>query len=397
MKAVRVGVAVALMVTGGYLLSATEVPADLALPPVDVDRLFGSDFVADARAYESFFYIDRALAAMALLVTLWLYSRRGARLVRESAAGPIGTGMLLGMLGLGIAWLVGLPFRAAMHEWARRKGTTEAGYFEWLLGDWALLAAAFLSVCAALVAIMALARRLDERWWIPGAAVFVGVAALFLFAAPYLDLGTRPLHDESLRAAASSYERRLGIGPIALRVKEVGESVRTANAIAQGIGPSQRVVFWDSLLREPFSPDEQKVVLAHELAHHSQRHLLKAIGWFALFAVPGAWILMRATRGRGGMGTPEAVPLALFVVACLLVVSIPAANWISRRMELEADWKALEVTRDPTSVHALMVNYSQTSLADPEPPEWAQLLFGTHPTLRDRVVLARAWEEREAP
>ena len=49
------------------------------------------------------------------MLTLWLYARRGAGLARESSAGPIGTGMLLGMLGLGIVWLVHLPFGLAAH------------------------------------------------------------------------------------------------------------------------------------------------------------------------------------------------------------------------------------------------------------------------------------------
>jgi STE24 endopeptidase len=388
---------VAGLAAGAFFLLPTAVPGDLELPPIDVDRVFGAELVGDARRYERFFYVDWLLAEIALLVTLWLYSRRGAALVRESAAGPIGTGMLLGMLGLGVAWLVGLPFRIAVHWWARRNDTSEVGYVDWLLEDWILLAAEFLAVSFALVVVMGLARRLGERWWLPGAAVFVGIAAVFTFAVPYLDFTSQPLRDASLRETASGFERELGLGHVPLRVEEVSEDTDVANAVAMGIGPSRRVVFWDTLLQEPFSTGEQEVVLAHELAHHSQRHLLEGLGWFTLFAVPSAWILMRATRRRGGMGEPEAVPLALFVVACIMVASAPAANAVSRRLEQEADWKALEVTSDPAAVRRLMTNLAETSFADPEPPEWTQVLFGTHPTFADRVALARAWAEHESP
>jgi STE24 endopeptidase len=103
---------------------------------------------------------------------------------------------------------------------------------------------------------------------------------------------------------------------------------------------------------------------------------------------------MQSTKARGGMGAAEAVPLALVVVAVLQLVSTPAANWITRRMEAEADWKALEVTRDPQALEQLMVDFSQTSLGDPDPPRWAQLMFGTHPALADRVAMARAWAAR---
>jgi STE24 endopeptidase len=223
--------------------------------------------------------------------------------------------------------------------------------------------------------------------------VFVAIAGVFTFVSPYLDYTTKALRDESLQASARAYEQKLGLPAIPIRVEEVSQDTDQANAYAFGLGPSRRVVFWDTMLRPPFSRDEQRVVLAHELAHHSQRHIPEGLAWFALLAVPSAWILMRVTRRRGGMGTPEAVPLALLVVVLLQLATTPLANAVSRRMEAEADWKALEVTRDPRSLEALMVQLSRTSLGDPGPPRWAQLI-ATHPSLADRVAMARAWAQR---
>jgi STE24 endopeptidase len=386
---------IAALAVGAILLYPTDVPDGLALPVVDVDTVFGAGLVDRAARYETFFYVDWVLAQIALLATLVLYARRGASFTRESAAGPIGTGMLLGMLGLAIVWLVGLPFGVAGLWWARRHDQAEIGYLEWLLDDWTVLGAEFLSVCVALLLVMGLARRLGDRWWLPGAAVFVAIAALFTFVTPYLDFTTEPLRDEALLTAAADYERELGVSDIPIRVEEVSADTKQANAYAYGLGPSRRVVFWDTMLEDPFGVAEQKLVLAHELAHHSQEHLPEGIGWFALFAVPGTWILMRATRGRGGMGAPEAVPVALLVVAVLQLAFAPAANTISRRMEAEADWKALQVTRDPRALEQVMVGFSETSLGDPDPPGWVQLMVGTHPTLADRVAMARAWEEHQ--
>ncbi|MFO7571458.1 MAG: M48 family metalloprotease [Gaiellaceae bacterium] len=383
-----------LLAAGAVVLYPTAVPPGLSAPAVDAGAVFGAEHVAEAKRYERFHYANWVLAQLALLGTLWLYARRGVAFMRESAAGPIGTGMLLGMLGLGIAWLVGIPFRLASHWWERRHGLAELDYLSWIVGDWSLLAAQFLSISLALLVVMALARWLGERWWLPGAAVFVAVAGLFTFAAPYLDFETEPLDDDALLASAELYRRDLGLPEIPIRVLEVSDSSKLANAYAYGIGPSRKVVFWDTMLEDPFGGDEQRFVLAHELAHHSQRHLPEGLAWFALFALPGAWILMRTTRGRGGMGAPEAVPLALLVVVVLELALAPAANLISRRMEAEADWKALEVTSDPAALERLMVGFSTTSLGDPTPPGWVQLMVGTHPALADRVAMARAWAER---
>ena len=376
------------------LLWPTEVPNDLALAEVGADAVFGAELVARAERFERFHHVLWVLSQIALLGTLWLYARRGAAFTRESSAGPIGTGMLLGMLGLAIVWLVALPFRLAGHWWTRRYELTEVGYLDWLFEDWALLGASFASLCLALLIVMGLARRLGDRWWLPGAGVFVAIAALFTFAAPYLDYTTEPLRDDEILEAADQYREDLGLDSVPLYVQEVPEETDLANAYAYGFGPSKRVVFWETLLRDPFDREEQKLVLAHELAHHSQHHLPEGIGWFAIFALPGAFVLMLATRGRGGMAAPEAVPLALVVVAVLQLVTAPAANVVTRRIEAEADWMALQVTRDPEALEGVMAAFTETSLSDPDPPAWIHLMTGTHPTLEERVAMARAWAAR---
>ena len=63
-------------------------------------------------------------------------------------------------------------------------------------------------------------------------------------------------------------------------------------------------------------------------------------------------------------------------------------------MEAEADWKALATTRDPAAARGLFRELAVTSLSDPSPPTWAQILFGTHPTLADRVAMADSWAQR---
>ena len=163
------------------------------------------------------------------------------------------------------------------------------------------------------------------------------------------------------------------------------------------MGPSSRIVLWDTLLDGRFSNREVDVVLAHELAHHSSNHIPEAIGWFALFALPGAFVLMLATRRRGGMGEPAAVPLALLVSAVFSLVVLPAQNLVSRGMEAEADWKALQTTRDPVAARKLFVNFGRTDLANPDPPLWAHVLFDSHPTLAQRVAMAEAWAARRNP
>ena len=245
-------------------------------------------------------------------------------------------------------------------------------------------------------AVATIAAWLVAGWLIPGPLpVFAAIAALLVFVSPYLTEGLEPVKDPRLQRTYQRFEKAQGVDGIPLRVQKVSGDTSEANAYAFGMGPSSRIVLWDTLLDGRFSNREVDVVLAHELGHHSSNHIPEAIGWFALFALPGALVLMLATRRRGGMGEPAAVPLALLVSAIFSLVVMPGQNLVSRRMEAEADWKALQVTRNPLDFQRLMVQFQTTSLEDPGPPTWAYVLLTDHPTLEQRVGMARAWAARE--
>jgi len=398
-KALRLAVYAALVagwIGLAWLLWGSVVPDGLVLPHVDVDRVFGAELVARTERYERFLLILWALGIVVSLATLALYARYGGRFAEESAAGPLGTGMLLGMVGLAIVWLTQLPFTVVGLWWSRRHDVSHVGYLDAVFGDWLSLGATFVSVCVALLVVMGLARRLGSWWWIPGAAVFTAIAAVGVFVSPYLYTGLERPDDPGLVARYQRLERVEGLHGVPLRVERVSENTSQANAFAFGLGPSRRVVLWDTLLDGRFSDRQVDVVLAHELGHHSREHIAKAIGWFGLFALPGALLLMLVTRRLGGMGNPRAVPLALLVAAAWTLVTTPAQNVISRRVEAEADWRALEATRDPQAARGLFREFAVTSLGDPSPPTWAYVLLDTHPTLAQRVAMADAWAARRS-
>ena len=126
----------------------------------------------------------------------------------------------------------------------------------------------------------------------------------------------QPLRDQQLEADADRFAREQGLPEIPVKVAEVKEFTTAPNAEAAGLGPSRRVILWDTLLERPFDDDEIRVVLAHELGHHSRDHIWKGFGWYALFALPIAFVIALATRRRGGMYDPRAVPLALLSRSC---------------------------------------------------------------------------------
>jgi STE24 endopeptidase len=377
------------------LWRSSVVPSSLQLPHLDEHRYFSAAQLHKTATFGRFSFIDWVLTTVAELVALAVYARKGGRFARESAAGRLGTGMLLGMLGFALVWAVQLPFGVADLWWQRRHHLTHVGYFSQIFGNWLALGGQFVFLCLALAVVMGLARKLPDLWWAVAAPVFIGLALLFAFINPYL-LSTHRLRDPQLRAASARLERIEHVRHIPIVVEDVHDVTSLPNAEATGLGPSRRVVLWDTLVNE-FTPREVTVVMAHELGHLAHNHIWKDIGWYALFAFPGTFLIARLTRRKGGMLRPEAVPLSLFVLVALTLVAQPMQNAISRHMEAEADWSALQATHDPTGATSLFEGFVPTTLDEPNPSTVEYVLLENHPTIMQRIAMAQAWRARNVP
>ena len=392
-----IGVRVALLAAlaaawsaAAYFLWQTTVPASLHLPHVDELRFFTA---AQLHAAASFSTVSDLLfwgSALAQIAALAVFARWGARWARESAAGPLGTGMLLGMLGFALVWAVQLPLSVVDLWWQRRHGLSHVGYADFLFGNWFALGGQFVFLCFALAIVMGFARRLPRTWWLAAAPAFVGLALLFAFISPYL-LGTHRLADPQLRAIASRLEAKEGVRNVPIVVEKIHDVSSLPNAEATGLGPSRRVVLFDTLLDGRFTTGELKVVMAHELGHLARNHIWKDVGWYALFAFPGTFLLARVARRRGGMGEPAAVPLALLALVVLQLLALPLQNAISRHMEAEADWAALRTTNDPRDMVGLMRRFVPTTLEEPNPSLWDYAWEENHPTIVQRIGMAEAY------
>jgi STE24 endopeptidase len=385
--------AAALWLFAAYLLWSTTVPDSVTLPDLDAGRFFSDSFLDRSAAYARFLALDGLLATAALVVVLVLYARRGHRFMRESAAGRVGTGIFLAMLGFCLAWLSQVPFGLAAVWWQRRYDVSHHGYLEWLVNSFLGLGGRFIFVALAFAVAMGLAGVLRRWWWLVVAPIFVAIGLLFTFLSPYLIPGTRPLEDRRLVADARALEHVQGVDEARLRVQEVHDFTDAPNAMTTGFGPTSTVILWDTLLDGRFSDEEIRVVLAHEIGHIAHDDPLKRMGWLALFLIPGWGIVALVSRRRGGFARPQAIPLALLVLIALQLLITPAFNVISRRDEAAADWAAIQSTQDPRAEREAMNKLATTSLSDPDPPSWMYVLFENHPTIMQRIAMADAWEE----
>jgi len=380
------------------LLWRSRIPGDLVLPTLDEADFSTAAATRRAEDYERVVVWVLLGSLLAQVVVLAVMAWRAPRTARGIGLGPIGTGVVLGLVTMLAAWAAGIPFTAVLTWWDHRHGLSDEGYVEAVIGPYAELFGLTVTALVTIVVVMWLARKLGRLWWLAGSPAFAAIAAAFAFLLPYLlTLGTNPVADPGLRAEIVRLEDATGAGPTPVYVEEVSDYTSLPNAYAAGFGPSQRVVLWDTLLDGRFADSEVAVVAAHELGHVARDHVWKGIAWFALLALPLLAAVSEVARLRGGLERPENIPLAALTLVLAGLSLAPVQNAVSRHFEKEADWIALEATRDPAAMQTLFVKFSEETLSDPTPPSWTQALFGSHPSNLERIAMAQAWALESTP
>jgi len=186
------------------------------------------------------------------------------------------------------------------------------------------------------------------------------------------------------------------------------------NAFATGRNPSHAVVcvtrgMWELVAAGQMSVDELEGVMAHELAHIRQYHML--VGTFAA-SLAGAVMLIGnvlkwgAIFGGGRSDGEGNNPLALIALAILAPIAAMVVQMaISRRNEFEADADAAKISGKPLALAGALQKIERIAQQYPMQvsPSAAHLaiinplagmggltgLFRTHPATENRVARLR--------
>jgi STE24 endopeptidase len=393
--ATLVGLVVAWL-AAAWLLTRTTVPGNLHGPHVDAARVFPPDVLHRAARYDGLLRWLWLAAMLTTLGTLAVFAWLGPRLARAWELGRVGKGVMVGAVTTLGTWAVGLPFGAVGLWWGRRYGLERQGYLSWALELWPGLLGQVVGLTIALTILLLLAGRFGRRWWLVAAPFFVVLGGLLVFVLPYVEtIGTRPPHATPAAARIRELARQEGVSGTPVRIEKMSDETSAANAMTTGFGPSARVFLWDTFLDGRYSTREIEVVLAHEFGHVAHRHIWKGLAWSLLLTLPAFFVVEWATRRRGGLERPEVVPFALLVLALVGLVVTPFGNAVSRRYEAEADWSALRATRDPAAAESVFRKFTRYDLVQPNPPLWSYMWIDDHPTVVQRIAMARAFAARE--
>jgi STE24 endopeptidase len=235
----------------------------------------------------------------------------------------------------------------------------------------------------ALWPLFALVRLLPHAWPWPAAAGGAVLVFLLGFLAPVVlePVFNRfePVADERLARRLHALAEAAGTPVREILVADASRRTTRSNAYVSGIGRTRRVVLWDTLLASP--PDEIAVVLAHELAHRTHRH----VATLTAGAMTGAALLVGAIR----VGWAEPAPrdtAAIVLLATLLQLALaPVIAGLSRAFERVADRESVRLTGDRDAYRRLHRGLATANLADLDPPKWLYYWFFSHPTAPERL------------
>jgi STE24 endopeptidase len=384
--------AFAVWLLAAFFLLRTKVPGDLNPPKLDARTVFGAEVTRAGTRFDRFFDYNWVLSTLSSIAVLAVYLVRGPRIARRLGLGPVNAGIVTAVFITVVVWAVSVPFDIAASWWSRRHDILQRSWSSIVFQPVGGLIQATVATTIVIAVVLLLAKRLPRTWWLASAGVVLALAVGLQLVLPYLErLGTHPVRSTQLASQIRALERREHVGRPVIRVAPVSGETSAANAYSIGIGPSRTVIIWNTMLDGRFTAHEVRFVVAHELGHLARWHIWKGIAWGVLFGLPIFGLVAYVTGRRGGLRRPENVPLALFTLAVAGLAITPLANAVSRRYESEADWMAVQATRDPAAGRALFQEFVRTDLQNPDPPGWVTVLLEDHPSALARVEQVEAW------
>jgi STE24 endopeptidase len=299
-----------------------------------------------------------------------------------------------------------LPLAAWRHTILVRYGLSTQTWAAWAVDVLKALAVGAVIGAVALLGFYTITRLSPRWWWAWGAAGAAALVVLLSFVLPVLVEPVfnkfTPMEPGDLRNRLLALAERDGVPVRDVLVADASRRTRAVNAYVSGLGPTRRIVVYDTLLREA-TPDEVESVVAHELGHAKDRDVatgtaLGAVGAAAAVCglyVLGGWTGLLRRAGVDSIADPRAIALLVALGTLAGIVSAPAQNFLSRRIEARADAHAMRLTEDPTTFEAMERRLALVNLSDVDPNRLEYLLFSSHPSTVERIAAARAYARGE--
>jgi STE24 endopeptidase len=409
-RATALGTGLALSVVLAVAIAVTTPWRPLAVARrvrPDPTRDFSAQQIATATRFTHAANLVSVLAiGVTLAVTLVIgLTPLGARLI-AGATGWLPTAWPLRVTAasvvlVAVGTVVAAPFGAWRETIYHRFGLSVQTWGGWAVDQLRAFAVGAVTAAIGLLVLVGIARALPRLWWAAGAVaaalLVAGVSFVYPLVVEPLFNSFTPMAPGPLRTDLVAMARADGVAVSEVLVADASRRTTALNAYVSGFGATRRIVVYDTLLKRP--DDEVRLVVAHELGHAARGDVLHgtligAVGAAAAVCMLGAALTTPGLLRRAGADGPTDVrvlALVVAVVALATTVTGPVQSLISRRIEARADVHSLDVTGDAAAFTRAMKQLGVVNLANPRPNPVLYALYADHPSVPERIAMARAW------
>lgn len=241
--------------------------------------------------------------------------------------------------------------------------------------------------------------RWPQYWWFALSLfwIFFSLVLAKLFPVIILPLffKYKKLSDESLRGRIMNLAEKMGIKIMDVFEIDFSKKTLKANAALIGMGSTRRVILADTL-RDKYSAEEIEVILAHEFAHYRLKHMIKLVLINCVVTILSFYLLFKTASfslGLFGLTSLEelaALPLVAVYLMLLGIILQPWQNFLSRKMEQNADSAALKTTGLKEQFISLMEKLGSQNLVDKKPHPLIKFYFFDHPPIDERINIVKS-------
>ncbi|WP_263383012.1 M48 family metallopeptidase [Granulicella arctica] len=324
-----------------------------------------------------------------------------------------GQGFLFTLLLLLLLTVLDLPLGIYGHHLGLAYGLSVQGWASWFADLAKGFGIEWGSTGLAVMLLFWVIRKSPRHWWfwfwIPAMlAVIFGVFISPVLIDPLFDhFELLSAHDPTLVARLEQVVARgpLHIPPDRMFLMRASAKYTGLNAYVTGIGPSKRVVVWDTSIAKG-TPEEIQFIFGHEMGHYVLNHIYLGLLFAGALVLAGFWVgfhivqwLLRTYGARWQLESQNdwaALVVFMLVLSALTFVTEPIANGFSRWEEHAADVYGQEamhgILADPQAVGVRSFQVlGENSLEDPRRHPFVEWWSYSHPAIWERSAFAASY------
>ena len=241
--------------------------------------------------------------------------------------------------------------------------------------------------------------RFAHTWWLVISLFWIFFSLILAKLVPVIIIPLffryKVISDNILRDRIINLAKNMRVGIMDVFEIDFSKKTLKANAALAGWGKTRRVILADTL-KDKYSYDEIEVVLAHEFAHYRLKHIFKIISVNSIAIILSFYLIFKTSNyflglfGFSSLLDIAALPTIIMYIVISGIILQPLQNYISCRLERNADIMALKVTGLKEAFVSMMEKLYFQNLADRNPHPIIKFFFFDHPSINERIAIAKS-------